>query len=268
MQTPVEINPDLSELALLEPGESACETILENGRAQMVVICEHASHHIPVYFDGLGLSSDARHSHAAWDPGAKDLALALSKAFDAPLVCSKVSRLVYDCNRPAGAPSAMPARSEIFDVPGNMDVSAGEAQARYEQIYLPFERMVSHVAGAKDHPVIVTSHSFTPVYHGAKRKVEIGLLYDDDSRLADAMMAFAPRFDDFVIERNEPYGPSDGVAHTIDVHGRDRGLLNVMIEVRNDLLAEPIMAARVANVLAQMLRLALESLDFPVSEGA
>lgn len=267
MQTPIVANNEVVGLALLESGESVCEILNENGPAQMVLICEHASHHIPTYFDGLGLSSDARHSHAAWDPGAKTLALALSAAFDAPLVCSKVSRLVYDCNRPAGAPSAMPARSEVFDVPRNMDVSADEAQARYEQIYLPFEHMVSKVVAGKNYPVIITSHSFTPVYHGEKRKVEIGLLYDDDSRLADAMMAFAPQFDDFVIERNQPYGPSDGVAHTIDVHGRDKGLLNVMIEVRNDLLADPMMAKRVADVLTDMLRLALESLDFPVSGG-
>ncbi len=261
MQKQVETVERAFEPALLEPGETVCETLNGNGHGDMVLACEHASHHIPNYFNGLGLSKKARHSHAAWDPGAKDLALDLSDAFDAPLVCSKISRLVYDCNRPENTPSAMPSRSEIFDIPGNIDIPINEAQARLAQIYHPFERMLSSVLQSRGQPVLVTVHSFTPVFNGKKREVEIGILHGTDSRLADAMLEFVPADAGFVVRRNEPYGPTDGVAHTIETHGQNRGLLNVMIEVRNDLLGDPKNVMRAANVLAKMLTGAMKKLN-------
>ena len=83
---------------------------------------------------------------------------------------------------------------------------------------------------------MVTVHSFTPVYFGKPRAVELGLLHDEDSRLADAMLDHASRIPHRRVERNQPYGPADGVTHSLQVHALERGLANVMIEVRNDLL--------------------------------
>ena len=36
---------------------------------------------------------------------------------------------------------------------------------------------------------------------------------------------------------NEPYGPKDGVLHTLNLHGFARGLQHAMIEIRNDLVS-------------------------------
>jgi predicted N-formylglutamate amidohydrolase len=83
---------------------------------------------------------------------------------------------------------------------------------------------------------VVTVHSFTPVYFGKQRAVELGLLHDDDSRLVDAMMTRADQIAPRIVERNEPYGPQDGVTHSLRLHALSRGLANVMIEVRNDLM--------------------------------
>ncbi|HHS82536.1 MAG TPA: hypothetical protein ENJ68_03355, partial [Devosia sp.] len=117
--------------SLIAAGDSVCETINAAGRSAMVLACEHASNHVPQSLDGLGLSRDVLESHVAWDPGARDLAVALSERFDAPLVASKVSRLVYDCNRPPDVPSAVPERSEIYDIPGNSGLGAAEIEARH-----------------------------------------------------------------------------------------------------------------------------------------
>ena len=260
MQHPMSSSTDICVPSLLREDETPCELINGAGAANMVIACEHASNYIPKYFDGLGLSEKATTSHAAFDPGAKALAIALSQTFDAPLVCSKISRLVYDCNRPQGASSAMPVRSEIYDVPGNANVSEGEIQARYEQIYVPFEQMLGASLTAKTMPILITVHTFTPVFHGEKRAVEIGILHDEDARLADAMLDASGQVLGFRIERNQPYGPTDGVAHTIDVHGADHGLLNVMIEVRNDLLVDANDVERAANALGQMIKIALTKL--------
>ena len=96
---------------MIETGarRDAVTTLGPKGPAPVLILCEHASNAFPAEFGTLGLDDDARRSHAAWDPGALDIARRLSDAWAAPLVHSNVSRLIYDCNRPPEAPDAMPA---------------------------------------------------------------------------------------------------------------------------------------------------------------
>ncbi len=206
------------------------------GESSVVLVCEHASHYIPESFDGLGLTSEARFSHAAWDPGAFPVAQEMSNLLDARLVSSGVSRLVYDCNRPPTAPDAMPMRSEVIDVPGNVDLSETDRAARTQLYYQPFEMQLAEVVQKTTDPIIVTVHSFTPVYHGNLRAVEIGILHDVDVRLADAMMQTAAEHTSANVQINEPYGPENGVTHTLKEHAVKHGHMNVMLEIRNDLI--------------------------------
>ena len=105
----------------------------------ILIVCEHASHHIPAHLDNLGLTQAARLSHAAWDPGALAVAQAMVAQMPALLIRSCVSRLVYDCNRPPEAQSAIPEKSEIYDIPGNTQLSPAQRQERIERVYRPFE---------------------------------------------------------------------------------------------------------------------------------
>lgn len=231
---------------------------LENpaGHHPILLVCEHASANMPRELRGLGLGAADLDSHIAWDPGAFATANGLSAVLDAPLVYSTVSRLVYDCNRPPEAASAMPERSEDTVVPGNVGLALSEKQARVERFYRPFEALLPKTLDARRHvAVLVTIHSFTPVYRGQERSVEIGILHDKDSRLADALLKVASGYE---IARNAPYGPEDGVTHTLCRHAVPRGLLNVMIEIRNDLIATPDTCARMAETLAVWLGDALE----------
>ena len=223
------------------------------GSSSVVLVCEHASHYIPATFNGLGLSKADRTSHAAWDPGAFAVAERVAHHLDANLIAARVSRLVYDCNRPPSAADAMPARSEIIDVPGNLNLSQSDRAVRVDAYYRPFcdalQRAISRIAN----PIIVTIHSFTPTYHGKTRSVEIGVLHDSDARLANAMLQVAATHTSAKVARNEPYGPDDGVTHTLKEHAIKAGHLNVMLEVRNDLIAtgeqQESMAATLSNWL-------------------
>ncbi|MBB5723710.1 putative N-formylglutamate amidohydrolase [Loktanella ponticola] len=224
-----------------------------DGGSSIVLVCEHASHHIPARFSGLGLSSDARQSHAAWDPGAMGVATLMSKQLDAALVASGVSRLVYDCNRPPSALDAMPARSEVIDVPGNAGLTQADRDARTETYYEPFRAVLAAQIAQTPHPIIVTIHSFTPVYHGALRSVEIGVLHDDDTRLADALMLTAAVHTACDVQRNAPYGPTDGVTHTLIEHAVKHGHLNVMLEIRNDLIATATQQSAMAAMVSRWI---------------
>lgn len=237
------------------------EIVNPKGAGPVVLLCEHASNHIPDSYDGLGLAPGDAESHAAWDPGARELALFLSAALDAPLVAGHVSRLVYDCNRPPEDASAMPEKSELIAVPGNRGLSDAQRQQRIDSVYRPFCAAVSGVIAARQDSgtptALVTVHSFSPLWYGTPRTVEIGILHDSDSRMADAMLDRAGDLPHRRIGRNDPYGPQDGVTHSLRLHGLAHGLPNVMIEVRNDLLHAPGAVRVIADELLALLRPAL-----------
>lgn len=247
------------QLAVKETDRPVARVMNATGDHPVVLVCEHASRYVPAEFGGLGLTSEALSSHIAWDPGALETAERLSALLDAPLVHSGVSRLIYDCNRPPDAPGAMPQRSEIYDIPGNRDLDGAQRARRIETYYRPFERLVEETLNARPGmPVLVTIHSFTPVFKGKPRSVEIGILHDVDTRFADVLLSVSGGYN---VQRNQPYGPGDGVTHTLRRHALPHRLPNAMIEIRNDLIATPQDCAAMAETLSSWLNRALEKLD-------
>ncbi|MEX0349712.1 MAG: N-formylglutamate amidohydrolase [Paracoccaceae bacterium] len=242
------------ESPLLSASEGPAARVLNpHGTAAMLLVCEHASRFIPAALDGLGLADEAARSHAAWDPGAMELSVELMGALDAPLVHSRVSRLVYDCNRPPEAEGAVLPHSERFEIPGNQNLSAAQYAQRERDIYAPFNNLLAQVIAKRDAPpLIVTIHSFTPVYNGMRRDVQLGILHDEDNQAAQLL------YDKAIgcglnVALNEPYSARDGVTHTLREHGTKNELANVMIEVRNDLLATPTGVNHIAGLLTPML---------------
>ena len=224
---------------LLEGEEHPAIVVNGEGRSPYVLICEHASNRVPKSLGTLGLSEADLSRHIAYDIGAEGVARMLSRLIDAPLVLQRYSRLAYDCNRPPESPDAMPEVSEVTAIPGNRNLSAADRLARINEIYRPFHAAVAavlDVRAAYGTPTMVVSiHSFTPVYKGKARALELGILHDRDVRLSSSMIKNFPKID---ARLNEPYGPKDGVLHTLDLHAAPRGLKHAMIEIRNDLIAQ------------------------------
>jgi predicted N-formylglutamate amidohydrolase len=250
------------QFAVLTAAEGTAVTV-ENarGKSPVLLVCEHASFKLPASLGTLGLSAEALKAHIAWDPGALDVARRLSASLDATLVFQNFSRLAYDCNRPPESPDAMPAVSEVYEIPGNRDVGPIERQARIDEIYRPWHRTLAETIAARKaagrETVLVTIHTFTPVYKGVARQVEVGILHDRDSRLADEMLSRVRERHVFRMERNQPYGPADGVTHTLVEHGIANGHLNVMIEIRNDLVrdtaSQEVMVGCLAGLIGESL---------------
>jgi len=243
------------------PAGDVVEVVNPSGGGKIVLLCEHASNFIPPEFGGLGLAPEVLTTHVAWDPGARAVAGRLSTLLDAPLVASRVSRLVYDCNRAEGAAGAVPETSEVYDIPGNRRLSDEDRRARRRKFCEPFHEAVALLLDRRlrerRETAIVTVHTFTPVYFGRRRDVDLGVLYDADARLADALMPALEAPGGLDVRRNAPYGASDGVTYSLVRHALTRGLANVMLEIRNDLVAgdeaQNVMAARLAEAMAAAL---------------
>lgn len=223
---------------LQEDEESPLIAVNEGGRSPYVLICEHASNLMPKRLGTLGLPESEMVRHIAWDIGAATVARMLSRLIDAPLLLQRYSRLAYDCNRPPEAHDAIPEVSELTAIPGNRKLSAEDRLARARDIYRPFHDGISALldkrAAAGMKSMVVSIHSFTPVYKGKPRAVELGILHDRDTVLSSRLIKSFPNVD---ARLNEPYGPKDGVLHSLNVHGFSRGLHHAMIEIRNDLVS-------------------------------
>jgi predicted N-formylglutamate amidohydrolase len=241
---------------LLAGAGSAVEVVGRNSRGRFVFACEHASNQVPTTIH-LGVDANVLNSHAAWDPGAVMVARLLAKRLDATLVAARFSRLVCDCNRPPDANDFCTVRTEIHEIPGNVGLSSAERAARSAALYEPFHASLAEqierrlVDGIR--PILVTIHSFSPTWNGVHRGVELGLLHDSDPRLVDALLPRAAAITGLRTARNQPYGPEDGVTHTLQRHALPAQLPNVMIEIRNDLIASLGTQQRIADGLAVLL---------------
>ncbi|WP_370541633.1 N-formylglutamate amidohydrolase [Actibacterium sp. 188UL27-1] len=225
-----------------------------------LLVCEHASQHIPAHLNNLGLAPAALDSHIAWDPGAGALTRQMARRLDAPVVAGTISRLVYDCNRPPDATDAIPDRSESYAIPGNTNLSAADKAERIAEVYTPFRDRLATEIAKRAPKALITVHSFTPIYDGTRREVQIGVLHGTDPALAQAMMDQAQDHSAHIIRLNQPYSQADGVTHTLDLYGAANDLPNVMIEVRNDLLQTADAQAQIADLLCPWLIDAMASL--------
>ena len=240
-------------------GAEAAEIFNPAGRGRFVLACEHASNYIPSEMNGLGLDGGALRSHIAWDPGALDVAQEMARRLDSPLIAQCVSRLVYDCNRAPNAAGAIPETSENYRIPGNVGLSSAQRLLREKMFYTPFHSALSGVLDerAAQNPVLLTVHSFSPVYAGERREMDIGVIDDGDDRFARAVYDVLNKKGEFVVRRNAPYCRDDGVTHTLALHSSARGLLNAMIEVRNDLVAASAECLAMAALLSECAQAAL-----------
>jgi predicted N-formylglutamate amidohydrolase len=252
---------------LLAPDEPSPVNVTRPGGASpFFLACEHAGKRIPRRLGSLGLDDYHLERHIAWDIGAEAVALDLSARLDATLVSQTYSRLVIDCNRDPLVETSIPTISEATEIPGNKGIAAVEVQARADEIFHPYqERMVDHLDSrdeAGQPSVLIDVHSFTPVFHGEARPWHIGVLHNEDSRLAHILLDL---MDDIPVGDNQPYEVDSVNDYTIPVHGEQRGIPHVEFEIRQDLITLAAGQEEWADRLESWLTKALDRLrqDYP-----
>ena len=203
--------------------------------SRWLVTCDHAANTVPPFVNNgeLGLAKGDMERHIAYDVGAAGVTTALAEALNAPAILSNFSRLVIDPNRGEDDPTLL---MKLYD---------GTALAE--------------LAARRDDTVILSIHSFTRQLQGRDpRPWHIGVLYAADDRLAKPLIARLDREHDLCVGENQPYGghlPGDAIARHAIAHQR----LNVLVEIRNDLIENDQHQEEWARRLAPMLEEALAS---------
>lgn len=234
------------------------ELVNADGASRFVLVCEHASNHIPAGYEGLGLGADDLERHIAWDIGAAELTRRLAHLLDAPAFLGTYSRLLIDLNRPLDVDGSMPTRSETTDIPGNEALPLAERRRRQERIFAPFQaRLSAHLdrrAAAGRPSVLIAVHSFTPVYQGISRPWHAGILFCRAEGLGRRLIQRLSAEPALTVAANQPYSIGRDEDYAVLVHGDDRGIPAVLIEIRNDGLADPGQIDAWADRLAAALR--------------
>ena len=148
--------------------------------------------------------------------------------------------MVIDCNRPLGNPTFVPEASDGFEIPGNKGLTRAQLGERIEKYYLPYHFAI--VEELKDfamrgiEPFVFSVHSCTPVMNDFERPWGIGIAHTSDETVSRPLIEALREICDYQIGDNEPY-PVDESDYTIIAHGLDRRLKHVLVEIRQDLIA-------------------------------
>lgn len=231
----------------------------------MVLLCDHAANAVPEGYGMLGLGPELLASHIAYDIGAAEVVRRLSDRFAAPAILGVWSRLLIDLNRGEDDPTLVMTLSDGAIIPGNREVGPEEIAHRIREFHAPYHaaiaREIDRIRESGRVPVIVSLHSFTPRWKGKKRKWEIGVLWDRDGRLAQPLMTRLEE-EGFVVGDNEPY--SGGLENDcLNRHGTANGLPHVLIEIRQDLIANETASRGMADKLHRIIDVALADMGPP-----
>jgi predicted N-formylglutamate amidohydrolase len=233
-----------------------------DGAAPVLIICDHASRHVPPEYGNLGLPAHQLAQHIAWDIGASLVSRRLAELLDAAAVLCGTSRLVIDCNRPLSNPGSIPTSSDGIRVPGNANIDEAERQRRIDRYFQPYH--VEIESRIRNHPkdgpplALISIHSFTPVMDGFQRPWHVGVLWDQDQRLSAPVIRELRRDTELVVGENQPYTGSNPAGYALDIHAADNGLPIAVLEIRQDLIETQEGADRWAYIIATALSPALK----------
>jgi predicted N-formylglutamate amidohydrolase len=243
----------MTRTALFAPFE-----IIEGRRDKgLMLIADHARNALPAEYGDLGLPAEEFRRHIAYDIGVEAVTRRLAALLDAPAVMAGFSRLLIDPNRGEDDPTLI---RQIYDgtiVPGNYPMSDQERARRLETFHKPYHDAVgamsaSIAAASGRSPFLVSVHSFTPSMQGRTRPWHVGILWDSDDRAVRPMMEALGADPSIVVAENEPY---DGALRgdTMFRHAIVNGFAHVLIELRQDLIADAAGAHAWAERLAPIL---------------
>jgi predicted N-formylglutamate amidohydrolase len=209
-------------------------------RRDLLLVCDHASNAIPPELGTLGLDEAARQQHVAIDIGAAGISQALARALDCPAIHGCWSRLVVDLNRGPDSHDLIVADNDGIEIPGNLLVDQAERARRIEGYHQPYHEALARHLQAQEadglKPALLAIHSFTPVFYGAARPWQVGVVWQVDAPWLQPLIA-ALRAQGLIVGDNEPYDGHFAMGHTLERHGVEAGRRHLMIEVRQDLAA-------------------------------
>lgn len=220
------------------------------GQGAVLLTCEHASQRMPEGWRWPKADQRLLDTHWAFDLGAAELTQELAEWLECGAVLSNFSRLVIDPNRELDSPTLFREHAEGAPIELNFELAMDERNRRIDSLYTPFHDALNEAAAASNAETMFSIHSFTPLYEGTTRTMEIGILFDSHEPAARAL---AQRLHDagFITVLNEPWSGKNGLMYSVEQHAVRHGKTAIEIEVRQDLATDPAFRKRLVEVLGR-----------------
>ena len=218
---------------------------------RILFIADHASNYIPSSLKNLGLRESQLNSHIAYDLGVKELCINLSNLFNSKYIIGEYSRLIIDLNRDISDPTLIP---EIVDgkiIVKNVNLSENEKRKRISEIYNKYHDNIRSTIKRDHITILISLHSFNPIFKKEKRNIHFGILSNQDRRLSNYIITEMKRRK-LKVGDNEPY-EGNLIGDTMYKHGLKNNLHHTLIEVRNDLLSSPTKIHKVSMILKRII---------------
>ena len=218
-----------------------------------VVTCEHAGNTVPLNYAHLFHGKEEiLQSHRGWDPGAVDVATALSKELSAPFFICETTRLLVEPNRSLHSESLFSEYSQ--------SLTDAEKNHLLENYYHPHRSAVEQLIRNSSEGILHLSiHTFTPVWDGRERIIDLGLLFDPDrsneAKVCDDYRTKLKRsLPAMNIEFNAPYkGIDDGFTTYLRTQFDNDRYLGIEIEINQKFVGTEKLKA-ISKALSASLR--------------
>lgn len=221
--------------------------------APVFLTCEHASDRFPAPWGLEGSDTRLLGTHWSYDLGAREIACELAEVLEATAVLSEFSRLVVDPNREETSETLFRDVADGEPIALNVGLGPEEREERLRRLYRPFHEAVDLALGRCSAPILLSIHTFTPLYEGNPRAMEIGVLWNREDELAERMALHLERAG-FAVARNEPWSGKDGLIYSAEHHADRYGKAAIELEVRQDRATDAAFRARLVPVVAAFFR--------------
>jgi len=222
------------------------------GDSRVLLTCEHASARAPEPFAWHPDDAWLKDTHWSHDIGAADLTRDLAREWQATAVLSRFTRLLADPNRPEGHSELFRSLAEGRPVRMNQGITEAEEETRLEALYRAYHGAVDTQVRTKSAEILFAVHSFTDVYEGAPRSLEVGILFDSEADLAGHIAERIAQAG-MRVALNEPYSGKEGLMYSVDHHATVHEKQAIEIEVRQDLIVDGNFRRRLVEALSSAL---------------
>jgi predicted N-formylglutamate amidohydrolase len=218
-----------------------------------LISCEHASPRLPEPWRWPSGDLRLAETHWTYDIGAAELSRELCAALGASGVLSRFSRLLVDPNRDLTADDLFRRDADGEPVFLNQDIGADERDRRIRGYWEPYHSALDQELARSQAPVLLAIHTFTPVYAGQARAVEVGVLFDDPEEREAELLCQVIQRHGFDTRLNEPYSGRGGMMYAANRHARAHARLALELELRQDLAVSEATRSRLISAIRSAL---------------
>lgn len=225
----------------------------------ILIVCDHASNYVPKALNGLNIDPRYFQQHIGYDIGAAGVSRCMAEEMGVTTVLAGFSRLVIDPNRFLTAHDSIPSISDGATISGNEALSAADMMLRVEELFIPYHhainRAITQICSHYSLPLILSVHSYTPIFQGFERPWEIGVLWEGDDDIAAILVDYLRENTRFHVGENEPYHACNPIGYTVKTHAESKHYPHVLVEIRQDLIEDTQGQQEFARILTDALKM-------------